>query len=220
MCLEEVIGRLRYAEDEIERMEAAEQLAGYKDEQVILALIEALGDEDQLVQGAAMESLKKCGLDPAPYLRAALSDTRLLIRWGASEMLVNYPSPETETSLCLALGDEDPNVRGAAARSLRGMAKDLTTITRLQKLLDDVDGFPRYQALLTLRTTSPNLVDETQILRRDLLSTDPLARAAAVDFIREEGGREWLDEIERLREDPDSRVSRAADWAWERLHNK
>jgi HEAT repeat protein len=220
MSLEEILHRLHYAEDEIERVEAAEQLGSYKGEQVILALIEAMGDEDQCVQGAAMESLKKCRPDPAPYLRAALSDARLLIRWGAVEMLVNYPSLETEEVLRLALGDESAHIRGAAARSLRDMVRESTTITELQKLLDDPDDFPRYQALLTLRVSDPQIVDEAQIIERDLHSDDPLTRAAAIDFIRKDNRQEWLDEIERLREDPDFRVSRAATWAWERLHKE
>jgi HEAT repeat protein len=220
MPLEELLNRLRYAEDEIERSEAAEQLSDHEGEQVILALIEAMGDEDQFVVVAAMESLEKCRPDPAPYLRAALSDARTRVRWRAADVLIYYPSPETEAALRLALRDDSSHVRGAAARSLRNMAREPTTIAELRKLLDDPNGFPRYQALLTLRASDPELVDEAQIIQRDLHSDDPLNRVAAIHFVREDNRREWLDEIERLREDPDFRVSRAANWAWKRLHDE
>jgi HEAT repeat protein len=220
MSLEEVLARLRYAEDEVERAEAAEQLGSYEGKQVILALIQAMGDEDQLVQVAAMESLKRCRSDPAPYLRTALLDVSLLVRWGAAEMLASYSSPETEAALRLALGDESAHVRGAAARSLRTMTKGPATITELQRLLEDPDSFPRYQALLTLRALDPQLADETRIIQRDLCSDDPLTRVEAIHFVRENDKREWLDKIERLCEDPDFRVSRAATWAWERFQER
>ncbi len=217
MHLEEILHTLQYAKEEIERAKAAERLGDFEGEQVIAALIDAMGDEGQLVQVAAAASLKKHCPGCAPHLRTALLDMRLLVRWGAAELLKDCPSSETEAALRLALGDESSHVRGAAARSLRGMVKESTTITELRKLLDDPDSFPRYQALLTLRAVDPRLVDEAQIIERDLHADDPLTRVAAINFIREDQRREWLDEIEKLRQDPDFRVRRAAIWAWERL---
>ncbi len=220
MDLEKILARLRLAEDEIDRAKAAEELGGYEGEQVIQALIDALGDKDQLVQVAAAESLKKCHPDPAPHLRRALSDARLLVRWGAVELLAYYPSPETEAALRAALRDESPHVRGAAARSLRGMVGELATIAELRRLLDDPDSFPRYQALRTLCAFNPQLVDEAQIIQRDLRSDDVLTQMAAIHFIREDHKQEWLAEIEELLDHPDFRIRRAATWAWELLRKE
>ena len=217
MRLEELLLKLHSAEDEVERANAAEDLRSYEGEQVIPALIDALGDEDQLVQVAAAEGLKNCYPASEPYLRMALSDGTSRVRWGAAELLGSWPSPESEIALRMALLDEDPNVRGAAARSLRGMVGEPTTIAELRRLLDDRDSFPRYQALRTIRAFDPQLVDEAQVIRRDLESDDIPTRVAAIHFIREDGRQEWLSEVERLIDHPDFRISRAANWAWERL---
>lgn len=217
MHIKEIIHELRTAEDEIERMQAAERLSSHANEDAVLALIDAMGDENELVQGAAMESLKQLSLDPSPFLRAAVSDPRFLVRWGAVEMLVNYPSLETEVALCEGLTDEEPSIRGAAARSLRLMVKRGETITQLRALLSDSDSFPRYQAILTLQASASEFVDEDAIIWEDLYSDEPLDRVAALHFIRENQRREWEHEIGRFRTDSDSRVRRAAEWAWERL---
>lgn len=220
MSLEEVLARLRFAKDEIERANAAEELCDYEGEQVIRALIDALGDKDQLVQVAAAESLKKCHPDSAPYLRTALSDARVQVRWGAAELLAYYPSPEAEAALRMALKDRNSHIRGVASRSLRGMARESATIAELRRLLDDSDSFPRYQALLTLRGFDPQLVDDARIIQRDLHSHEVSTQLAAIHFIREEGKREWLAEIGKLTEHPDFRIRRAAKWAWERLNEE
>lgn len=220
MSLEDVLTRLRFAKDEIERANAAEELTNYEGEQVIRALIDALGDKDQLVQVAAAESLKKCHPDPAPYLRTALSDTRLLVRWGAAELLAYYPSPETEAALRMTLEDRNSHVRGAAARSLRGMVRESATIAELRRLLDDSDSFPCYQALLTLSDFDPQMVDKARVIQRDLRSHEISTQLAAIHFIREEGKREWLAEIDKLTDHPDFRIRRAAKWAWERLNQE
>jgi HEAT repeat protein len=217
MYVEELLVRLQSAEDEAERAEAAEDLGSYNGEQVILALIEAM-DDDQLVSVAAMESLKECCPDSAPFLRQALEDPRLLIRRGAAGVLASFPSRETEAALRRALKDQSPHVRGDAARSLGGMIKEDATIVALRGLLEDPEAFSRYQALRTLRAFDPELVDEAQVIRRDLESDDALTRVAAIHFIREEGKREWLPAIEKLLDHPDFRIRRAANWAWERLH--
>jgi hypothetical protein len=84
-------------------------------------------------------------------------------------------------------------------------------------LLDDPDAFPRYQVLRTLRAFDPQLVDEAQVIRRDLESDDVPTCVAAIHFIREDDRQEWLPEIEKLIDHPDFRIARAAKWAWERL---
>lgn len=216
MCLEELLTKLESAEDEVERAKAAQDLRNYGGERVIQALIEAM-DDDQLVSIAAMESLKKCFPDSVPFLREALGDPRLLIRRGAAALLASFPSRETEVALRKALKDPSSHVRGDAARSLRGMIKEDATISALRGLLGDPDAFPRYQALRTLRAFDPQLVDEAQVIRRDLESDDVPTRVAAIHFIREDDRQEWLPEIEKLIDHPDFRIRRAAKWAWERL---
>ncbi|MGD8902494.1 MAG: HEAT repeat domain-containing protein [Anaerolineae bacterium] len=216
--MDEILDKLHQAEDEVERAKAAERLSTYKGEQAIRALIDALGDRDQLVQVSAAESLKKLYPEPQPYLRTALlSDSRLLVRWGAAELLADYRSPQIETALRAALNDKSADVRGAVARALRGKVRKLETITALRRLLDDLDAFPRYQALRTLRAFDPQLVDEAQVIRRDLESDDIPTRVAAIHFIREDGRQEWLSEVEKLLDHPDFRIRRAANWAWERV---
>lgn len=220
MDLAETLDRLRLAEDEIDRARAAEELGDYEGEQVIRALIDALGDKDQLVQVAAAESLQKCHDDPAPYLRAFVLDPRLAVRWGAVELLAFHPSPETEAALRMALSDGSPHIRGAAARSLRNMVREPATITELRRLLTDPDSFPRYQALLTLRISDPQPIDEAPIIQRDLRSDDALTQVAAIHFVREDHKQEWLPVIEELLNHPDFRVRRAAIWACERLRKE
>jgi hypothetical protein len=220
MTLEELIVQLKTAEDEIDRMKAAEELSSYEGEEVILALIDALDDPDQLVAVAATESLTKARPNPAPFLRDALWSERLSVRWGAAELLVDFPSSETEAALRMALFDPATSVRGAAARALRVMAMDAETLAALKELVDDPDRFVRYEALRTLQALAPQLVDEHAFLQRDLQSAEALSRAEAVNYIRDEGRIEWLDEIACLREDPDFRVRRAADSAWARLQKK
>ncbi|RPJ24207.1 MAG: HEAT repeat domain-containing protein, partial [Planctomycetaceae bacterium] len=183
MTIDDILTRLRLAQDEIERTKAVEELSQYQGEQVIWALIDALGDNDQLVQVAAADVLKKYRPDPAPYLRVALRDTRPLVRWGVAELLAYYASAETEAALRSALADQDPSVRGAAARSLRSMVTESSTVIELRKLLQDLAPFPRYQALLTMRAFDPELTDEAAIIKRDLDSNDPPTCVAAIHFI-------------------------------------
>jgi HEAT repeat protein len=219
--LNDILDTLYNAEDEIERARAVEQLSEHGGEKVIRALIDALGDRDQLVQVAAAKALRKYYPDPEPYLRTAvLSDSRSLVRWGAVELLLDYDSSQTETTLRMALTDKSADVRGAAARALAGKTAKPETIVQLSRLLDDSDSFPRYQALRTLRALDPQLVDEAQMIRRDLQSHDVPTCVAAIHFIREDGKRDWLSEIEKLLDHPDFRIRRAAQWAWERLRDE
>ena len=97
------------------------------------------------------------------------------------------------------------------------MVKEDITIAALGGLLEDLESFPRYQALRTLRAFDPQLVDEAQVIRRDLESNDIPTRVAAIHFIREDGRQEWLSEVEKLLDHHDFRIRRAANWAWERL---
>jgi HEAT repeat protein len=216
-----MLDTLYNAQDEIERARAVEQLSEHEGEKVIRALIDALGDRDQLVQVAAAEALRKHCPDSEPYLRTALlSDSRSLVRWGAAELLLDYDSSEAEATLRVALTDESAEVRGAAARALAGKAIKPETIVQLSRLLDDLDSFPRYQALSTLRALDPQLVDEAQVIQRDLQSHDVPTCVAAIHFIREDGKRAWLSEIGKLLDHPDFRIRRAAQWAWERLRDE
>ncbi|MGH2545057.1 MAG: HEAT repeat domain-containing protein, partial [Ardenticatenaceae bacterium] len=187
--------------------------------QTIQALITSLGDEDQLVIEAAMKSLMTFGHEVASNLRTALSTPDLGVRWSAAEMLVNYPSAESEKALRLALRDDSPHVQGASARSLRNMVRDQETVEALVELLDHAQPFPRYQALRTLRAHDPSLVDEAQILRQDLQSANPADRSAALDYIREHRKMNWIREVEQLLNDSNRGVRRAAEWALERLHS-
>lgn len=216
--LDQILENLRFAESEEERVEAAEKLGEHSGEQVILALIDALGDEEATVVGASMESLKKQGPAAALHIRGALLDGRMSVRWGAAELLEDYPSPETETALTGALGDESPHARGAAARSVSRMATKPNTITQLQKLLEDADPFPRYQALSTLLQVAPQSTNEGKIVRRDLHSKNPLARVAAIHYVRKNRRYEWENVIVSLCQDSDFRVRRAALWCWERFN--
>ncbi len=220
MTLELTIDQLKNGDDEFIRSDAAEKLSGFDGEEVILALIQAMGDNDQLVQGAAMESLKKCDSDPAPYLLDAIHDTRLLIRWGAVEMLEDYPSPETEETLRTALYDDSPHVRGAAARSLRNMKIAPETFKKLTELTDDSDSFPRYQALNTLTSIHQKSVDERLVIARDLGSGSVEDVVAAIHYIREHKKLEFLERVIQLQNDSEFRIQGAAEWAVERLSDE
>jgi HEAT repeat protein len=217
MTLEELIVRLQTAEDEIDRTRAAEELSSYEGEEVILALIDALNDPDQLVVVAASEGLMQAGPNAAPFLRDALRSERAPVRWRAADLLSDFPSPETESALRTLLNDPVSDVRGHAAWALSDVAQETETLVILKELVDDPDRYVRYEALHTLQVLDPRLVDEDGVLQRDLQSKDPLDRVAAIHYIRKAGKKQWLNEIKRMREDPDFRVSRAADWAWERL---
>jgi HEAT repeat protein len=220
MMLEELIIRLQTAEDEIDRARAAEELSSYEGEEVILALINALDDPDQLVVVAASKGLMQARPNAAPFLRDALRSERAPLRWRAASLLGDFPSPETESALRTTLADPVSDVRGHAAWALREMAQETETLVILKGLVDDPDRFVRYEALRTLQSLDPRLVDENRVLHRDLQSTDPLDRVEAIHYIRREGKEHWLSEIKRLREDPDFRVRRAADWAYDRLQNE
>ncbi|MFZ2487006.1 MAG: HEAT repeat domain-containing protein [Anaerolineae bacterium] len=187
---------------------------------MIKALIEALGDEDIMVQAAAAVSLNEGCFKPASLLRSALSDRRLSVRQTSADILASFPSAETEASLRQALSDESPHVRGAAARSLRDMEIQEVTIDVLQQLLKDPELFPRYQVLIILNTVVPGAVDEHALIQRDLYAVEPKDRVAAIHFVRETNQTEWMNEIARLREDAHFSVRRADDWAWRRLNGQ
>lgn len=220
MTANELITTLLSDKDWIKRAEAAEKLRDYEGDAVIKALIEALGDEDMIVQDNAALSLYKGRFNPASLLRDALSeDKRLSVRQTAANLLASFPSAETETALRHALSDVSLYVRSAAVSSLGDMEIQQVTIDALQPLLNDPnDGILRYQALSILRRVIPEAVDERTIIQRDLYAKDPKDRVAAIDFVRDTNQTEWLDEIARLREDTVFWVRRAADEAWERLN--
>jgi HEAT repeat protein len=215
--LAELIDKLHHSKDEVERSEIAERLGNYEGEQVILALINALADEEETVQGAAMSSLRRIRPDPRPYLYRALLDTEEVVRWGITELLEDFPSPETENILQKALNDESPNVRGAAARSFRSIATTNETSDALVRLLNDHHSFPRYEALRTLRQIAPGLASEGTVIWQDLSSSDPNDRVAALNYIRAENKEEWVEEVRKLFDDPDLKVRRAASRALEHL---
>lgn len=212
MNFRELIHQLRYSEDEVARFNAAEQLIHDKNPEVVLALIGALGDEDESVQGAAMSSLKTGTFDSVPFLRNALRHEIESIRWGVAELLEFFPDEKTELVLGSALDDTSPNVRGAAARSLRKMMVTDLTCEKLLSLLNDSDTFPRYEALLTLETVRPSLVDEVKIIQRDLYSGHQIERLAAIHFIRRYNKTNWLSDVKNLLQDFDPRVKEAALW--------
>lgn len=218
MTANELITTLLSDKDWIKRAEAAEKLRDYEGDAVIKALIEALGDEDMIVQDNAALSLYKGRYNPASLLRDALSDRRLAVRQIATALLASFPSAETEASLRQALSDESPDVRGTAARSLRDMEIQQVTIDPLQQLLNDPEPFPRYQALITLNTVVPGAVNEHALVQRDFYATESKDRVAAIHFVRDTNQTEWMNEIARLREDAHFGVRRAADEAWERLN--
>jgi HEAT repeat protein len=220
MTLEELIVRLQTAVDEIDRTRAAEELSSYEGEEVILALIDALDDPDQLVVVAASEGLMQVGPKAAPFLRDASHSERAPVRWRAADLLSDFPSTETESALRTLLTDPVSDVRGHAACALRDMAQETETLVILKGLVDDPDRFVRYEALRTLQVLDPRLVDEDGVLQRDLQSKDALDQVAAIHYIRKEDKKQWLNEIKRLRENPDFRVRRAAVSACDRLQKE
>lgn len=209
-----LLRQLRFAEDEVDRAAAAEQLAEFPSEITARALIDAFADRDSAVQAAAIEAFRSVLDDPRDLLSAAMRDTRESVRWGVAELLEEYPSEMTEATLRLGLSDTSAQVRGAAARSLRTHRASEQTINALRQCLEDREPFPRYEALKTLQSFGALASEETDLLRRGFASQIADERIAAINYVRQESKREWLPTLVYLVDnEDDERVRKLAVWA-------
>ncbi|MCB9723473.1 MAG: HEAT repeat domain-containing protein [Spirochaetaceae bacterium] len=102
------------------RKAAAEQLGLRGDsESVREGLIAALADgENPGRRNAAFEALVACGPLVTSRLVAALEDPDVDVRKLVVDVLAGLGDPAARVPLCDALGDADPNVRGAACEAL------------------------------------------------------------------------------------------------------
>lgn len=204
--------------DEKQRLQAVEGLAAYPSSDTTEVLIQALGDEEAMVIGAAMDTLTAFGMAVCPLLYHHLTTDTARVRLGIAELLERFPSPESEIALRSALEDSEAQVRGAAVRSLGGMTPLRTeTMQAVEMLLTDPDSFPRYQALEVLQKVDPTPKREATILKKDLTVPSIEGRLAALTYIRDHHKTEWGVQVRALLKATEPAIQRAAQWTLERL---
>lgn len=143
-----LIKNLGMHKDDDVREEAIEELVNIG-EPAVESLINALGDEDQVVRSLAAKTLGEIGDSRAvePLIRA-LGHEHELVRAGAATALIKLGEPAV-TSLIEALGDENFNVRANAAMAL-GDIGDRQAVELLIQALQDEDWRVRCAAAYAL----------------------------------------------------------------------
>lgn len=204
--------------DENQRLQAAQALTVYPSAKTTEVLIQALGDDEAVVIGAAMDTLTGFGDTVCAALYQHLSTDTPRVRLGIAELLERFPSQASENALRAALEDGNAQVRGAAVRSLGVMLPlQKATVQSAEQLLTDADPFPRYQALTLLQKIDTTSQHEATVLKNDLAAHSVDDRRAALSYIREHHKTEWVTAVRTLLKDADPSIQQASQWTLERL---
>ena len=150
-----------------------------------LPLLRRLLDDDSL-QPRTLEIIRRIGPPALPLLVDLLRDARLSIRRSAADALIDL-TPHTEAiqpALRRALGDEDSDVAGDAARALGALgAKATPSVGALVRALAHEEPHVRIYAAEALASVGPTAAAATPDLARAVGDPIPGVRWAACEAL-------------------------------------
>src|SRR5262249_11543257 len=132
-----LIGALRHSFRDV-RTHAALMLARAKDERAVLALIEALHNEDDNVRRDATRALGRIGTPTVPNLLNVLCDEDWQVRWAAPGVLGGIGDGAAVPGLLATLHDREKNVRAKAVEAL-GQIGEVAAVPGLIERLADTE---------------------------------------------------------------------------------
>ena len=208
--------RLRASSVE-DRVAAIAALGGNAGAAELEALAECLGHDRKLVQRRAAEAfaeLDRRGTPVHAVLTASLGSAAARQRWGAAYALslLGPPPPETLPVLLETLGQDDGDVRWAAARIVVRMRDAPGLVRTLADLAARGTGPQRKMALYCLRDLDAMAADAERIAVAALGDPDVGVRLAALSTLpavaidRAAAARRAASSLD----DPDAGVRRAA----------
>ncbi len=142
------------------------------------------GDED--LQVATLEIIRRVGPPAIPLLVELLRDERVSLRRDVVDALIDLP-PHTEAiqpALRRALGDDDAQVAGDAARALGALGASASpSVGALVETLSHYDPYVRVYAAEALASIGPKAAAATKELARALSDPAPGVRWAACEAL-------------------------------------
>ncbi len=149
-------------------------------------LKQLLSRDDEELQAATFEVLRRIGPPAIPMLVELLRDKEVFIRRNAIDTLIDF-APYTEgiqPGLRRALGDEDEVVAGDAARALGALGQRASpSVGALVKALSHRDEYTRVYAAEALASIGPLAAAATPDLARALADPIPGVRWAACEAL-------------------------------------
>ena len=211
-----LVDRLRGASVE-DRVAAIAELGGDAGAAELEALADCLGHDRKVVQRRAAEAfaaLDRRGTPVRAVLATALGSAAIRQRWGAAYALslLGVPPPETLPVLLETLGQDDGDMRWAAARIVVRMRDEAGLVPMLAELATRGSGPQRKMALYCLRDLEAVPADAERVAIAALGDPDVGVRLAALSTLpavaidRAAAARRVLS----LLDDPDGGVRRAA----------
>ena len=145
-----------------------------------------LNDSNEDLQLRTSEIIRRIGLPAIPLLVTLLRDERVSIRRNAVDSLIDL-APHTESiqpSLRRALGDEDADVAGDAARALGALGKMARpSVGALVDTLSHQDAYVRIYAAEALASIGPDAATAAHALAEALGDPIPGVRWAACEAL-------------------------------------
>jgi outer membrane protein assembly factor BamB len=145
-----------------------------------------LSRDDEDLQAAAFEVIRRIGPPAIPMLVELLRDKDVFNRRNAIDTLIDF-APHTEgiqPALRRALGDEDEVVAGDAARALGALGgRASPSVGALVKTLSHKDAYTRVYAAEALASIGPMAAAATEALARALADPSPGVRWAACEAL-------------------------------------
>jgi HEAT repeat protein len=191
---------------------------GAPDKGDVPLLVTALKDRNAEVRRYAAGALGQVGPGArsavAPLL-AALKDADGGVRQSAARALGKMgpdAKERVQRALVEALGDDDPDVRGAAAEGLASLPLDAGDVPALLKLLKNADSEVRAQAARSLGKVGPEARDAVSALVQALQDRNGRVRQSALEGLAGIGpdAKDSVSDVVKALKDPTKEVRRAA----------
>ena len=151
-------------------------------------LRQLLSRQDEDLQAATFEVIRRIGPPAIPMLVDLLRDQDVFIRRNAVDTLIDF-APHTEgiqPALRRALSDEDELVAGDAARALGALGRRASpSVGALVKTLSHKDEYTRVYAAEALASIGPMAAAATHDLAKALADPIPGVRWAACEALGE-----------------------------------
>lgn len=215
----ELIGHviaLTASEDDELRWRAAYALIRMNDPAGIPALLALRGDSSPLARSLAVRGLRAATADSASLRSEALAalieaarDPHPHVRINAMTALGGYGEDESSESISAALGDDNENVRWAAARAL-GQAAGPTAKTALRRVAANAEESLAVRSAALSGLLEADTTAALPIITALSRSGDWLDRLYAARSLASRLTPTGLEILERLAADPDPRVAATA----------